>query len=74
MAVDGKSGAKYDVGRCVHLLSALLHQARVTLAARGVSTKTNEITQLVPLLTDVTVPVAPGGQVVVTADALHIAK
>lgn len=69
LAVDGKSvrGARQGDGRCVHLLSALRHGTRVTLAARSVAHKTNEITQLAPLVADLQVP----GTVVLTADAMH---
>lgn len=73
VAVDGKSvrGARHRDGRCVHILSALRHEARVSLGARQVSTKTNEITQLIPLLTDLDVAGTDPGDVVVTADAMH---
>jgi predicted transposase YbfD/YdcC len=69
LAVDGKSvrGAVTDDGRCVHLLSAMLHSARATLAQRNVDHKTNEITQVRPLLENLQL----NGTVVVTADALH---
>ena len=69
LAVDGKSarGAVKDDGRCVHLLSAMLHTARATLAQREIPHKTNEITQAAPMLEHLDLP----GTVVVTADALH---
>lgn len=73
LAVDGKSvrGATDEDGKCVHLLSAMLHQARITLAQREVDQKTNEITQLKPLLDDITLDTGQGQAVVFTADALH---
>lgn len=72
LAVDGKSvrgAVDGDTGRCVHLLSAMLHEARITLAQRDVDQKTNEITQVQPLLDDISLDT--DAQVVFTADALH---
>lgn len=73
IAVDGKTarGSRSADRRAVHILSAFLHQARATLAARSVQEKSNEIPALVPLLSPLQVPTGAGGQVVVTADALH---
>ncbi|MFJ2030638.1 hypothetical protein [Streptosporangium sp. NPDC087985] len=72
LALDGKAvrGAAGPDGRCVHLLSAMLHTARATLAMRAVDRKTNEITQAVPLLSNLDLDHLDG-TVVLTADALH---
>jgi len=68
VAVDGKSlrGARLEDDRKVHLLSAVTHQERVTVAQSGVETKTNEITVFRPMLEPLGL-----ADVVVTADALH---
>lgn len=68
IAVDGKTmrGAYREDGSQVHLLSALVHGAGVVIAQREVAAKTNEITELAPLLKNVDL----AGKVV-TADALH---
>lgn len=68
VAVDGKSlrGAKQEDGRAVHLFAALIHKEAVVIAQREVDHKTNEITELRPLLEDLDLAGA-----VVTADALH---
>jgi len=68
VAVDGKSlrGAKQPDGRPVHLFSALVHKESVVIAQRQVCHKTNEITELRPLLEKLDLAGA-----VVTADALH---
>ncbi len=68
VAVDGKSlrGAKQLDGRPVHLFAAMAHKEGVVVAQREVDHKTNEITQLRPLLADLDLEGA-----VVTADALH---
>jgi predicted transposase YbfD/YdcC len=68
LAVDGKAarGARQPDGRAVHLFSAMLHRASVVVAQRDVHHKTNEITQLKPLLD----PLNLRGWAV-TLDALH---
>lgn len=68
LAVDGKAsrGARQADGRAVHLLSAMLHQQSAVVAQRDVAHKTNEITQLKPLLD----PLNLRGWAV-TLDALH---
>jgi len=67
VAVDGKTvrGAVQPDGRAVHLLAAMT-SAGAVIAQREVGHKTNEITQVKPLLD----PVDLRG-VVVTLDALH---
>jgi DDE_Tnp_1-associated len=52
LSVDGKAvrGAIQPDGRAVHLLAAMPHQVPAVLAQRDVAHKTNEITQLKPLL------------------------
>lgn len=68
LSVDGKAvrGARRDDGRAVHLLAAMVHGVPAVLAQRDVAHKTNEITQLKPLLA----PLDLTGWVV-TLDALH---
>jgi predicted transposase YbfD/YdcC len=67
VAVDGKTirGAVQADGRAVHLLSAM-HGGGAVLAQREVGHKTNEITQVKPLLD----PLDLAGAVV-TLDAMH---
>jgi len=52
LSVDGKAvrGAVQPDGRAVHLLAAMVHELPAVLAQRDVAHKTNEITQLKPLL------------------------
>jgi predicted transposase YbfD/YdcC len=68
LAVDGKAerGARQADGRAVHLLAAMPHQVPAVVAQRDVHHKTNEITQVKPLLD----PLNLRGWVV-TLDALH---
>jgi hypothetical protein len=68
LSVDDKAvrGARQVNGRMVHLLAAMLHDVPAVLAQRDVAHKTNEITQLKPLLD----PLDLTGWVV-TLDALH---
>lgn len=68
IAVDGKTlrGARDADGEQAHLLSAVVHDAGVVIAQRDVAAKTNEITELAPLLAGVDLT----GKVI-TADALH---
>lgn len=71
LAVDGKQarGARQPDGKAVHLLSAMLHEQRAVVAQRDVAHKTNEITQVRPLLE----PLDLSGWVV-TVDAMHVQK
>lgn len=68
LSVDGKAvrGAIQPDGRAVHLLAAMTHQLPAVLAQRHVAHKTNEITQLKPLLD----PLELTGWAI-TLDALH---
>jgi predicted transposase YbfD/YdcC len=68
LAVDGKAmrGAVQPAGRAVHLSAAMTHAVPAVLAQRDVAHKTNEITQVKPLLE----PLDLTGWVV-TLDALH---
>lgn len=68
LSVDGKAvrGARRDDGRAVHLLAATVHGVPAVLAQRDVAHKTNEITQVKPLLA----PLNLTGWAV-TLDALH---
>ena len=68
LSVDGKAvrGARRDDGRAVHLLAAAIHGVPAVLAQRDVAHKTNEITQVKPLLD----PLNLTGWAV-TLDALH---
>lgn len=52
IAVDGKTlrGSRQQGAPQAHLLSALSHRLGLTLGQRAVADKTNEITQIVPLL------------------------
>jgi predicted transposase YbfD/YdcC len=71
VALDGKTvrGARAGGERAPHLLAAMICGARAVLAQRDVDQKTNEITQVEPLLDDVDIAGA-----LVTADALHVQK
>ena len=68
VAVDGKTlrGAVQAGGRAAYLLAAMTHGSAVVLAQREVGHKTNEITQVKPLLDPLDLRGA-----VVTLDALH---
>lgn len=68
LAVDGKArrGAVQADGCAVHLLAAMRHDVPVVLAQRDVAHKTNEITQVKPLLDPLDLRGA-----VLTMDALH---
>jgi hypothetical protein len=68
LAVDGKTlrSTAGPEGKPLHLLAALCHETRATLAQTPVPDKTNEITALPALLAAL-----PLDDVVVTADALH---
>ena len=69
VALDGKTmrGAKAGEDKPPHLLAAMICGARAVIAQRDVDQKTNEITQVKPLLADVDLRGA-----LVTADAMHV--
>ena len=66
--MDGKTlrGAVQADGRAVHLLAAMRHDVPVVLAQRDVAHKTNEVTQVKPLLDPLDLRGA-----VLTMDAMH---
>jgi predicted transposase YbfD/YdcC len=68
IALDGKTvrGAR---AKDAHLLAAMITGARAVIAQKDVDAKTNEITQVRPLLDDLDITGA-----LVTADALHVQK
>lgn len=71
IALDGKTvrGAREGDGKAPHLLAAMIAGARAVIAQKDVDAKTNEITQVRPLLDDVAI-----GGALVTADALHVQR
>jgi predicted transposase YbfD/YdcC len=71
VALDGKTvrGARTGDGKAPHLLAAMICGARAVIAQRDVDQKTNEITQVKPLLDDLDIAGA-----LVTADAMHVQK
>ncbi|PWR12689.1 ISAs1 family transposase, partial [Micromonospora sicca] len=71
IAVDGKClrGAKRPDGSQVFILSAVRHADAVTLAARQIGAKTNEIPEFAPLLDQIGDTDLTGS--VITVDALH---
>ncbi|MGE5288568.1 MAG: ISAs1 family transposase, partial [Micromonosporaceae bacterium] len=71
IALDGKTvrGARSGDNKAPHLLAAMIIGARAVIAQKDVDAKTNEITQVKPLLDDVDIAGA-----LVTADALHVQK
>jgi hypothetical protein len=71
IAIDGKTlrGSSEGDRSGVHLLSAIVHGSSVVVAQVPVDSKTNEITRVEPLLTDLDIE-----GVVVTADALLTQK
>ena len=73
LAVDGKvlrgSYDKRKGGSQVHLLSALLHNEKITVAQRSIGEKTNEIPEVIPLLAKLDI-----AGVFITFDALHCQK
>jgi len=71
VAIDGKTlrGSRDGENKAVHLLSAVVHGSGVVVAQRRVPDKTNEITNVEPLLSEVDLRGA-----VVTADAMHAQK
>jgi predicted transposase YbfD/YdcC len=68
VAVDGKAlrGSHDGEKRQVHLLSALVHDKKVTVAQKSIGSKTNEITEFRPLLAKL-----PLEGAVITADPMH---
>jgi predicted transposase YbfD/YdcC len=69
VALDGKTSrgaSNTKGGHKVHLFAALVHGTRAVIAQRGIEEKTNEITQVKPLLADLDLQGA-----IITADALH---
>jgi len=68
LALDGKTvrGSRDKEHRPIHLLSGIVHGVSAVVAQGAVESKTNEITQLKPLLKDMDLK-----DIVVTADALH---
>ena len=71
IALDGKTvrGARSGDGKAPHLLAAMICGAWAVIAQRDVDAKTNEITQVKPLLEEVDITGA-----LVTADAMHVQK
>jgi predicted transposase YbfD/YdcC len=71
IALDGKTmrGARTAEEKAPHLLAAMICGARIVIAQRDVDQKTNEITQVKPLLSDVDLCGA-----LVTADAMHVQR
>jgi predicted transposase YbfD/YdcC len=71
IALDGKTlrGARNGQGKAPHLLAAMICGARAVIAQRDVDHKTNEITQVKPLLDQTDISGA-----LVTADALHVQR
>ena len=68
LAVDGKTlrGTKDGKKKQVHLLSALVHSEKVTIAQNKVENKENEILCFVPLIKNLSL-----NGTVITADAMH---
>jgi predicted transposase YbfD/YdcC len=71
VALDGKTmrGARAGADKAPHLLAAMVCGARAVIAQRDVDQKTNEITQVKPLLAGVDLRGA-----LVTADAMHVQR
>jgi predicted transposase YbfD/YdcC len=71
IALDGKTmrGARTGQDKAPHLLAAMVCGARAVIAQRDVDHKTNEITQVKPLLEEVDLDGA-----LVTADAMHVQR
>jgi predicted transposase YbfD/YdcC len=71
IALDGKTvrGARTRDGKAPHLLAAMITGARAVLAQKDIDVKTNEITQVKPLLDNIDIAGA-----LVTADAMHVQK
>jgi len=68
IAIDGKSlrGSRDGEQKHVHLLSALMHDEKITVSQKRVSDKSNEISAFEPLLEKL-----PLAGAIVTADAMH---
>ena len=71
IALDRKTvrGARAGNEKAPHLLAAMICGTRAVIAQKDVDVKTNEITQVKPLLDEVDITGA-----LVTADALHVQK
>ncbi len=71
IALDGKTerGARTKDGKAPHLLAAMICGAQAVIAQKDVDAKTNEITQVAPLLDEIDITGA-----LVTADAMHVQK
>ena len=71
IALDGKTvrGARAGNEKAPHLLAAMICGTRAVIAQKDVDVKTNEITQVKPLLDEVDITGA-----LITADALHVQK
>jgi predicted transposase YbfD/YdcC len=71
IALDGKTmrGARAGEDKAPHLLAAMICAARAVIAQRDVDQKTNEITQVKPLLAGVDLR-----GTLVTADAMHVQR
>jgi predicted transposase YbfD/YdcC len=71
IALDGKTlrGARAGQDKAPHLLAAMICGARAVIAQRDIGQKTNEITQVKPLLAEADITGA-----LVTADALHVQR
>jgi Domain of unknown function (DUF4338)/DDE_Tnp_1-associated len=70
LAVDGKvlRGSGRQDGKPLHLLSAVSHRLRLTVAQEPIQEKSNEIPALQPLLKKLPLQ---GRRTLITADALH---
>jgi predicted transposase YbfD/YdcC len=68
LSVDGKTlrGSKDGKKKAVHLLSALVHEEKITVAQHKVKDKENEIVGFIPLMKNLKLNGA-----VITADAMH---
>jgi len=71
IALDGKTlrGARAGQDKAPHLLAAMICGAQAVIAQRDTGQKTNEITQVKPLLAEVDITGA-----LITADALHVQR
>ncbi len=71
IALDGKTlrGARVGHDKAPQLLAAMICGARAVIAQRDIGQKTNEITQVKPLLAEVN---AAGS--LITADAMHVQR
>jgi hypothetical protein len=71
IALDGKTvrGARAGNEKAPHLLAAMICGTRAVIAQKDADVKTNEITQVKPLLDELDI-----SGTLVTADALHVQK